>query len=90
VSTLTIRILTCDGVDDGEVCPAEYGGDTDGQSFARLRQDAKALAGWTALAGRDYCPDHAAQARDDSPATEASTYLTVLRSVPAPAGGEQS
>ncbi|HET6633473.1 MAG TPA: hypothetical protein VFH77_00445 [Streptomyces sp.] len=63
MATLTVRLLTCDGLDDGEVCDAEYGGDTDVPSFNVLRGMARARAGWVAHAGRDYCPGHAAKPR---------------------------
>lgn len=84
MSALEVRLLTCDGVDDGEVCDAEYGNDTYDEtatrSFAQIREDAKTLANWTAAHGLDYCPDHAAQAAAD-------VAVTVLRSMIAPSGG---
>lgn len=94
MSALQVRLLTCDGVDDGEVCDAEYGGNAMDESETRawvlLRGDAAALGDWSSVGGRDYCPDHADQAREDGLATEASTYLTELRSLPAPADGGAS
>jgi len=57
VSGLTIRLLTCDGVDDGEVCGAEFGGDPDVLSLAALRGQARP-DGWWSADGRDLCPDH--------------------------------
>ena len=56
---LVIRILTCDGTDDGEVCSAEFGGDPDVKSLDDLRRDA-AEEGWRRVPGDDidYCPHH--------------------------------
>lgn len=59
MTALVIRILTCDAVDDGEVCDAEYGGDADVPSPDALRSDASEN-GWRRIPGdnTDYCPHH--------------------------------
>lgn len=61
MGALTIRLLTCDGTHAGEVCDAEYGGDTDVPSHDVLR-DRAAEAGWRhdATQDTDHCPatDH--------------------------------
>lgn len=57
MTALLIRILTCDGTDDGEVCAAEFGGDPDVPSIAALREQAKP-DGWHSADGRDLCPAH--------------------------------
>lgn len=89
MSTLEVRLLTCDETDDGEVCDAEYGGDTtndtESRSWARLREDAK-TQGWSSVDGRDYCPDHTAWARPVAGDVDAS--VTALRSLLAPSGQE--
>lgn len=57
MSGFVIPLLTCDGVDDGEVCLEEFGGDHAVPSLVALR----ALAdpeGWWSGEGRDLCPDH--------------------------------
>ncbi|MER7788597.1 hypothetical protein [Streptomyces sp. NPDC097640] len=55
MSGLIIPILTCDGTHNGEVCDAEYGGDPDVPSLAKLRETASA-EGWMTGDDRDYCP----------------------------------
>ncbi|MCX4912884.1 hypothetical protein [Streptomyces sp. NBC_00687] len=59
MSGLEIRIITCDAVDDGEVCDGEYGGDPSVESLDALRREA-AEEGWRRLPGDDvdYCPHH--------------------------------
>lgn len=87
MSALEIRLLTCDGLDDGEVCDAEYGGDADMPSFRVLRAEAHTLANWTSANGRDYCPDHAAQAR--AVVGDVGSAVAALRALlaPSPNGG---
>ena len=55
MSGLLSPILTCDGTQQGEVCDAEYGGDPDVPSLAKLREIAGGK-GWMTAGGRDYCP----------------------------------
>lgn len=55
MSTLTILLLTCDGLIDREVCPEEYGGDLEVRSIETLRERA-AGEGWRSGDDRDYCP----------------------------------
>lgn len=57
MSTVTVRILTCDGTHGGEVCPAEFGGDQAVRSLAALRRLAQEQ-GWRRRGYcRDLCPD---------------------------------
>ncbi|WP_030777187.1 hypothetical protein [Streptomyces sp. NRRL S-920] len=59
MTALVIRILTCDAVDDGEVCDSEFGGDPEVPSIEALRR-AAAEEGWRRPPGDDvdYCPHH--------------------------------
>lgn len=58
MSVLTIRIITCDGTTDGEVCPAEHGGEP-GLPLADLLRTARE-AGWAIRHDRrSFCPQHA-------------------------------
>lgn len=59
VTGLVIRILTCDGTDDGEVCDSEFGGNPEVKSLDALRRDA-AEEGWRQVPGDDcdFCPHH--------------------------------
>ncbi|MFE2019845.1 hypothetical protein ACFW9O_17595 [Streptomyces sp. NPDC059499] len=57
MSGLVVRLLLCDGVDDGEVCDAELTATTDVRSLAQLRTVAFREHGWSTRGG-DHCPAH--------------------------------
>lgn len=57
MTSLVIRILLCDGVDGGEVCPGEITAQDDVRSVVQLRTVAHRDHGWSTRHG-DFCPDH--------------------------------
>lgn len=57
MSGLIVRLLTCDGTDDGEVCDAELTAGDDVRSLVQLRTVAFRQHGWSTR-GRDLCPMH--------------------------------
>ncbi|MEV0917896.1 hypothetical protein AB0I93_27010 [Streptomyces sp. NPDC049967] len=54
---LIVRLLLCDGTDDGEVCDAELTAEDNVTSLTQLRTIAYRDHGWTTRRG-DYCPRH--------------------------------
>lgn len=57
MSGLVIRLLTCDGLDDGEVCDAELTAENGVNTLAQLRTIAWGEHQWSTRDG-DYCPRH--------------------------------
>lgn len=57
MSALVVRLLLCDGTDDGEVCPAELCAEDGVTSLAQLRKVAYRDHGWSTKRG-DFCPEH--------------------------------
>jgi len=57
MSGLIVRLLLCDGTDDGEVCDAELTADDDIKSLTQLRTVAYRDHGWSTRGG-DHCPAH--------------------------------
>ncbi|MFE9363719.1 hypothetical protein ACFYNN_13060 [Streptomyces sp. NPDC006978] len=58
MSGLIVRLLLCDGLDDGEVCDAELTATPDVTSLTQLRTIAFRDLGWSTRGGRDLCPRH--------------------------------
>ena len=57
MSALVVRILLCDGANDGEACDAELTAEDDIRTVKQLRTVAYRDHNWSTR-GRDLCPEH--------------------------------